>query len=124
MVWDARKITQRTWPEVVAFYRNLEDRNPDFQPLRELAEHVTAQPYASSIGAATSGTAVLVLPVTGFERGDAPVDALRLDVDLGGSARLVAPSSLRRATDPPTGVDHPALIKGFEGLLRKAGWVR
>jgi hypothetical protein len=124
MVWDARKVTQRSWAEVVAFYANLEDRNPDFEPLRALAEHVAARPYATLVDGATSGTALLVLPATGFQRGEAAVDALRLDIDLGGSVRLVAPASLRKPTDPPKGVVHPKLVEGFEGVLRRAGWVR
>jgi hypothetical protein len=118
MVWDPARITPRSWPEVIAMYRGLEDRNPDFEPMRRLAEHVASKPYAASVFAATSGTALLVAPRT-----DAiwAKDALRIDIDLGGEIRLAAPGS---APGRAAGVacESAHVVATFEGHLRKAGW--
>ena len=121
MVWDPTRISPRSWTEVVAFYRNLEDRNDDFRPLRELAQQVLARPYASSIGAATSGTALLVTPraVALLPSAAAATEALRLDVDMSGSVRLSAPASEARSAAVVEG----ALMESFERVLRKAGWI-
>ncbi len=123
MVWDPKKITRRSWAEVAAFYRNIEDRNTDFQPLRELAEHAAAQAYAPSIGVATSGTALLVAPVAVLAREDAPGACLRIDLALSGALTIVAPASQRRASSPPASIPAPMLVAAFERFLRDAGWI-
>jgi hypothetical protein len=123
MVWDPKKITRRSWAEVGAFYRGLEDRNTDFQPLRELAEHAAAQPYAPSLGAATSGTALLVAPLVVLTREDAAIESLRIDVDLSGAVQLVVPASQRGAARSSTTVPPAKLVAAFERFLGDAGWV-
>ena len=123
MVWDPKKIARRSWPEVAAFYQGIEDHNTDFQPLRELAEHVAAQTYASSLGVATSGTALLVAPLAVAAGEDAAVESLRIDLDLSGSVKIVAPASHRRGSTPPASVAPLRLVGAFERFLRDAGWI-
>lgn len=120
MVWDPARITPRSWAEVVAVYRGLEDRNPDFQPMRRLVEHVAAQPYAASIFAATSGTALFVAPRAGAEWAK---EALRVDVDLGGEVRVASPGS---APGKGAGVacESARLVAVVEEQLRKAARFR
>jgi hypothetical protein len=113
MVWDPRRITRRTWGEAALFYRGLEDRNADFGPLRELAEHASGQPYASALGAATSGTALLVAPAGAMEWA---VEALRIDIDLGGTVQLTVPGAKTRAVEG-------ALVPAFERAAGAAGWI-
>lgn len=115
MVWDPKRITRVSWAEAAAFYRNLEDRNAEFEPLRALVEHVGVQPWAASLGAATSGTALLVAPLDTVEW---PTSAVRIDVGLGGQVQLVAPG--RPTLSPAEG----SLAGAFERAVREAGWVR
>lgn len=105
------------------FYRGIEDRNTDFQPLRELAEHVAAQAYASSIGAGTSGTALLVGPRAVIAGEDAAAMSLRIDLALSGSITLAAPPNPRRASSSSTSIAPPRLVDAFECFLRDAGWI-
>ncbi len=118
MVWDPARITPQPWPSVSAFYRYIEDRNKDFGPLLRLVDHVASRPYAASIAAATSGTALLVAPLgeTDWVR-----RALRVDVDLGGSIRFTLPS----ATDarPASFECEGDIVVAFEARLRKWGWL-
>jgi hypothetical protein len=123
MVWDPRKITPRSWPQVAAYYQSLEDRNTDFQPLRVLAEHVVAQTYATSLGAATSGTALLVAPADVLARQDVAAGSIRIDVDLSGSVQIVAPAHLRGPKDAPVRVPPAAIIGTFERILQSANWI-
>jgi hypothetical protein len=118
MVWDPARITPRSWAEVIALYRGLEDRNPDFEPMRRLAEHVASQPYAPSVFAATSGTALLVAPRATADWGK---EGLRIDVDLGGELRLAAPGA---APGRAAGIacESAQIVATFERQLRKAGW--
>jgi hypothetical protein len=115
MVWDPKRIARVSWAEAAAFYRNLEDRNAEFEPLRTLVEHIGAQPCAASLGAATSGTALLVAPSDTVERATA---SLRVDVGLDGRVQLVPARGPRLS--PADGF----LVKVFERFVREAGWVR
>jgi hypothetical protein len=119
MVWNPARITPRPWPHVIEFYRRIEDRNHEFSPMRVLAEHVASRPYAASVFAATSGTALLVAA-----RADAnwAREGLRIDVDLVGTIRFVLegrlparPSVFRSETQN--------IVSAFEGFLHKAKWV-
>jgi hypothetical protein len=113
MVWDPKRVTRATWGDALAFYRNLEDRNPDFQPLRELVEHVGRQPYAASLGAATSGTALLVAPRDTVQWGES---CLRVDIDLSGAVQLTKAGGKRF---PPA---ERSLEAAFDRALAEAGW--
>ncbi len=115
MVWDPKRITRKEWSEAALFFRNLEDRNSDFQPLRELVEHVALQRYAASLGAAVSGTALLVAPRDAVEWG---ASCLRIDVSLAGAVQLTAAG--RPTSSPPPG--RGALAAAFERAVRDAGW--
>src|SRR5271169_4058744 len=88
MVWDPARITPKPWQGVLEFYRYVEERDDDFRPLRRLVEHVVSRPYAASIAAATSGTALLVAPRVQV---DWALEAMRIDVDLSGSIRFTSP---------------------------------
>jgi hypothetical protein len=88
MVWDPARIVPRPWEDVVELYRQLAERNDDFRPLLRLVKHVASQPYARSIFAATSGTALLVARRAAV---DWAADALRIDVDLSGAIRFARP---------------------------------
>jgi hypothetical protein len=114
MVWDPKRIARASWAEAAAFYRNLEDRNAEFEPLRALVEHVGAQPWIASLGAATSGTALLVAPRDTVDWG---ASCLRVDVGLGGHVQLVPAG--RPSLSPADGL----LAKTFERIVREAGWV-
>lgn len=121
MVWDPRRIEPRSWADVVAFYRYLEDRNDDFRPLRTLAEHIATQAYAASLSAAVSGTALLV---TRGQHAEWTKESLRIDVGLSASIRFVvhhhgAAKPAAFETENPT---VPALIAAFEGIVTKADW--
>ncbi len=121
MVWDPKRIKPQSWDEVIAFYRHLEDRNDDFRPLRALVEHVAAQPYASALSAAVSGTALLVTRRAGA---DFARDGLRIDVGLSASIRFVRP---RRGDARPTTIEieNPTartLATTFERLLENGDW--
>ncbi len=118
MVWDPRRITRRSWAEVAAFYRNLEDRNSDFRPLRELAEHAGAQPYASALGAATSGTALLVARADALQWA---VEALRVDIDMSGAVQLTVPT--QGSGKPATRTLAGSLPAALERQARAAGWI-
>jgi hypothetical protein len=114
MVWDPKRIARVSWAEAAAFYRNLEDRNAEFEPLRALVEHVGAGPWAASLGAATSGTALLVAPIDAVEWATSSV---RVDIGLGGHVQLVPPG--RPALSPAEGL----LADAFERVVRQAGWI-
>jgi hypothetical protein len=116
MVWDPKRIARVSWAEAAAFYRNLEDRNAEFEPLRALVEHVAAQPWVASLGAATSGTALLVAPPDTVEW--SATSCLRVDVGLSGYVQLVP------AGRPSLSPDDAILAKTFERVVREAGWVR
>jgi hypothetical protein len=121
MVWDPKRIKPQSWADVVAFYQHIEDRNDDFRPLRALAEHVAAQPYAASLSAAVSGTSLLVTRRAGA---DWARDSLRIDVGLSASIRFVVP---RRGAARPTTLETenptiPAVVATFEKILAKADW--
>ena len=118
MVWDPARITPQPWPSVLAFYRQVEERNHDFLPLRHLVEHVASRPYAASIAGATSGTALLVAQNAGV---DWVHEALRVDVDLSGSIRFTLPAAplVRPATFTCAG----DIVTAFESRLRKARWI-
>lgn len=119
MVWDPTRIAPKPWPIVLELYRHLEDRNDDFRPLRRLVEHVASSPYASSIFAASSGTALLVAREA---EADWTHDALRVDVGLSGSIRFSLPPG--RAGKPVTfECEGEKIIEAFERRLRDAGWV-
>jgi hypothetical protein len=95
MVWDPARIVPRPWEDVVELYRQLAERNEDFRPLLRLVEHVASQPYARSIFAATSGTALLVARQAAV---DWAADAVRIDVDLSGAIRFARPEKLVKPT--------------------------
>jgi hypothetical protein len=114
MVWDPKRITRISWAGAAAFYRNLEDRNAEFEPLRALVEYIGAEPWAASLGAATSGTALLVAPLDTVEWATA---SLRVDVGLDGRVQLVPAG--RPQLSPADG----SLVKAFERIVREAGWV-
>src|SRR5689334_15142636 len=115
MVWDPKRIARVSWAEAAAFYRNLEDRNTEFQPLRALVDDIGVQPWAASLGAATSGTALLVAPLDTTEWA---ASCVRVDVALGGSVQLTAPG--RPSFTPADGF----LTKAFERIVREVGWIR
>jgi hypothetical protein len=114
MVWDPKRISRVSWAEAAAFYRNLVDRNSEFEPLRALVEHLVAQPWAVSLGAATSGTALLIAPL---DTGDWATSSVRIDVSLSGGVHLVPPG--RPSQSPAEGF----LPKALERVLREAGWL-
>jgi hypothetical protein len=119
MVWDPARITPKAWASVLEFYRHVEDRNDDFRPLRQLVEHVAAQAYAASLVGATSGTALLVAQQP---EADWAHEAMRIDVDLGGSIRFTLPQ--KRLVKPATfECEGPKVVSFFESFLRQAKWV-
>jgi hypothetical protein len=115
MVWDPKRITRASWAEAAAFYRSLEDRNAELEPLRALVEYLGSAPWAASLGAATSGTALLVAPL---DTVDWATSSVRVDISLGGSVLLVPAG--RPSLSPAEGL----LVKAFERVVREAGWVR
>lgn len=115
MVWDPKRIARVSWAEAATFFRSLEDRNADFEPIRALVEHVGAQPWSASLGAATSGTALLIAPLDTVEWATSSV---RVDIDLGGHVQLVPAG--RPSLSPAEGF----LVNAFERVVREAGWVR
>jgi hypothetical protein len=119
MVWDPARITPKPWGAIAHGYRHIEDRNHDFQPLRRLAEHVASARYAPSLFGATSGTALLVARAADA---DWTRDALRVDVGLGGSIRLVRPQK-DQAKSATSECDGEKIVEAFEAFLREAGWV-
>ena len=114
MVWDPKRIAPVSWAEAAAFYRNLEDRNAEFQPLRALVDDIRDQPWAASLSAATSGTALLVAPLGAAEWA---ASSVRVDVALGGNVQLTAPGRL--SFTPAEGL----LTKAFERIVRELGWI-
>ncbi len=115
MVWDPKRIARVSWAGAAAFYRDLENRNAEFEPLRALVEHVGSQPWAASLGAATSGTALHGAPLDTVEWATASV---RVDVGLGGQVQLMPVG--RPSLSPAEGL----LVKAFERVVREAGWLR
>lgn len=113
MVWDPKRIARVSWAEAAAFYRNLEGRNAEFAPLRALVEHLGSAPWGATLGAATSGTALLVAPLDTVDWAGA---SLRVDVALSGGVQLVPAG--RPSLSPPDG----SLLKAFERAAREAGW--
>ncbi len=120
MVWDlcahhAELVGQCAASSIVT----SRSGNDDFRPLGHLVEHVVAQPYASSIAGATSGTALLVARNV---EADWTHEALRIDVDLSGSIRFALPE--KRLVKATTFECNGTKIVGtFESFLRKAAWV-
>jgi hypothetical protein len=117
MVWDPTRIEPRSWRDAHAFYAALEDRNHDFAPLRHLVAHVGAQAYARSLLGATSGTALLVAATGTSDWGR---EALRLDLALSGSIRILRPGASNKAS---TLVEDAKVIRTFEQIVRKLGWI-
>jgi hypothetical protein len=122
MVWDPARITPTPWFGVIEFFRNLEDRNHDFLPLRLLATHVASQAYAASLRGATSGTALLAAGGTSL---DWKRDAIRVDVGLDGSIRFTLPAKDEARPAPPRTFecDGSKIVGSFERALRDAGWI-
>jgi hypothetical protein len=119
MVWDPARVTPKPWGSVRGFFRRLADRNDDFLPMLNLAEHVAFQAYATSIFAATSGTALLIARVA---EGDWTLDALRVDVGLSGCIRFTFPP--RRLGKPTTfECEGKTIVEAFERFLRSAKWI-
>ncbi len=113
MVWDPARIAPRPWEGVLELYRQLAERNDDFRPLLRLVEHVASQAYARSIFAATSGTALLVARQAAV---DWASDALRVDIDLGGTIRFALP--VKRLVKPATVECEPEkIVEAFERCL-------
>ncbi|MGH7434359.1 MAG: hypothetical protein ACRENE_01650 [Polyangiaceae bacterium] len=121
MVWDPKRIARVSWAEAAVFYRNLEDRNSEFEPLRALVEHLGSEPWAASLDAATSGTALLVAPP---DTTDWATSSVRVDVRLGGSVQLVPPGLPALPGRPAQSPADGLLAKAFERVVREAGWVR
>ncbi|HEX3770365.1 MAG TPA: hypothetical protein VHV30_05855 [Polyangiaceae bacterium] len=121
MVWDPKRITPKSWAEVVAFYRHLEDRNDDFRPLRALAERIAEPSYGASLFPAVSGTALLITRHAGA---DWAQDGLRIDVGLSASLRFVVPrpGAAKPTTLETDNLTLPALVATFEGLLAQPDW--
>jgi hypothetical protein len=121
MVWDPKRIARKDWADVVAFYRYLEDRNDDFRPLRALSEHIAAQPYATSLSAAVSGTSLLVTRRAGADWGQ---DGLRIDVGLSASVcfTLQQRGAAKLTRLELESQDVAALVRAFEGFLAKNDW--
>ena len=117
MVWDPSRITPRPWANLIAFYRDIEDRNLEFRPIRILAEHVAARSPRALFGA-SSGTALLVARREGA---DWAREGVRVDVGLDGRIRFVmaapAPAKPRVSTSEAS-----AIVNAFEELVHKAGW--
>jgi hypothetical protein len=122
MVWDPARITPTPWLGVIEFFRNLEDRNHDFQPVRLLAAHVASQTYAASLRGATSGTSLLAAGGHAF---DWKRHAIRVDVGLNGSIRFTLPAKegARPASPRTFECDGAKIIESFERSLRDAGWI-
>jgi hypothetical protein len=113
MVWDPARIVPRPWEDVVEFYRPLAERNDDFRPLLRLVEHVASRPYARSIFAATSGTALLVAREAAV---DWAADALRIDIGLSGAIRFARPG--KRPAKPTTfECEAEKIVETFERSL-------
>ena len=120
MVWDPSRITPATWSGALAFYRQVETRNDEFRPVRQLVEHVIGRPYAPSLACATSGTALLVVPA-GPSAPDWVHRAVRVDVDLSGTIRLI-PHDPRAAKAATFATDGDSLARAFERFLEKEKW--
>ena len=123
-VWDSSRIDPASWPSALVFYRQLEARNEDFRLLRELIEHVNGRPYAASLACATSGTALLVLPRSRLDANAKAAwvdEAVRVDVDLGGTTRLI-PHDPRAASTATFATDGRVLARAFERFLEKEKW--
>ncbi|HEY4015806.1 MAG TPA: hypothetical protein VGM06_20840 [Polyangiaceae bacterium] len=118
MVWDPKRIRPQSWADVAEFYRRIGERNDEFRPMEALATHIAAQPYAASLQAATSGTALLVARqgVTQWVE-----EGLRLDVDFVGGIRFVREGA--RPGKPETFRSEPeGIVDAFERFLARAGW--
>jgi len=119
MVWDPARVTPKPWESVREFFRNLAGRNDDFLPMLNLVDHVASQAYATSIFAATSGTALLIAREA---EGDWTHDALRVDVGLSGSIRFTLPQ--RRAGKPTIfECEGKTIVEAFDRFLRSATWI-
>ena len=114
MVWDPKRIARVSWAEAAAFYRNLVDRNAEFEPLRVLVEHLASQSWAASLAAATSGTALLIAPL---DTADWATSSVRVDIGLSGGIHLVPAG--RPSQSPADGF----LVKAVERVVKEAGWV-
>jgi hypothetical protein len=119
MVWDPARVTPKPWESVREFFRNLAERNDDFLPMLNLVEHVASQAYATSIFAATSGTALLIAREA---EGNWTHDALRVDVGLSGSIRFTLPQ--RRIGKATTfECEGKTIVDAFGRFLRSATWI-
>jgi hypothetical protein len=119
MVWDPARIEPKPWEKVIEFYRHVAERNDDFRPMRRLVEHAASQPYAPSLFAATSGTALLVARDA---LGDWRREALRIDVALAGSIRFAHHE--KRHVKPATfECEGTRIVEEFERFLRSAAWI-
>jgi hypothetical protein len=118
MVWDPSRIAPATWPGAIEFYRHIEDRNHDFGALRQLAEHVAAQAYASSLHCATSGTSLLVAR---RPDGEWATDSVRIDLDLSGAIRFVHVDP-RLPKSRIFTCESPSIVASFERFLALAKW--
>jgi hypothetical protein len=118
MVWDPKRISRQSWGDVTEYYRRIGERNYEFRPMHALAAHVAERPYAASIEAATSGTALFVAPPGTTQWVE---EGLRIDVDFVGGIRFVREG--RRPAKPDTFRAEPeGIVEAFEGFLRRAGW--
>ncbi len=118
MIWDPTRIEPKSWLEAEAFYAALEDRNHDFGALRWLVAHVRAQPYASSLASAISGTSLLVAP---NGRSDWAREAVRVDLDFAGAVRFDRPGASSKFGSL---VHEDAKVAGhFERLLQDLRWL-
>jgi hypothetical protein len=113
-------IPTRPWESTLRFYRDLEQQNEFFRPMRRLVEHIASQPYAPLLFSTTSMHALLVAQHAEIELGH---DVLRVERAANGdTARFTFHE--RQYVEPATWeCVEGKIVETFEGFLRKVKWV-
>jgi hypothetical protein len=113
-------VPTKPWDVTLGFYRDLEERNEFFGPMRRLVEHIASQPYAHLLFATTSMHALLVAQHSEIEWGH---DVLR--VERNPDERTMRFTYQEQQFVEPTTWEctDGNVVETFEGFLRKMKWV-
>ncbi len=115
-----RNPTREGWERTLLFYRDLEEKNEFFRPMRRLVEHVASPPYAALIFSTTSMHALLVAQHAEIELGH---DVLRVERDPYDKGVQFTFQEQPFAEPAKWECSEGEIVGTFEGFLRKAKWV-
>jgi hypothetical protein len=113
-------VQSQPWESTLRYYKELEDRNQFFQPMRRLVEHVASQPYATFVFSTPLMHALLVARHAELKLGH---DVLRVQCALDGTTVRFDFQEQPLAKPMRWECSDAKIVETFETFLRKARWI-